>query len=58
MYLFVLYQGRMRECEEVWLHRNDPGMYSLATGEYGLDMKEHKKQQKLKDALSCLQNKP
>lgn len=53
-----MFKGRMRECEDAWLHRNDPGMFSLATGEYEADMREHKKKQQMKDSLSRLQSKP
>ncbi|XP_046677174.1 spermatogenesis-associated protein 17-like [Homalodisca vitripennis] len=53
-----IFEGRLRECEEVWLHRNDPGKYSLATGEYGRDKQEYQKRRKISQILHQHQDIP
>ncbi|KAG8253462.1 spermatogenesis-associated protein 17 [Homalodisca vitripennis] len=53
-----IFEGRLRECEEVWLHRNDPGKYSLATGEYGRDKQEYQQRRKISQILHQHQDIP
>jgi len=53
-----IFEGRLRECEDVWRSRNNPGKYTLATGEYGVDEKLHKQQERARDELRIMQDKP
>ncbi|XP_054283305.1 spermatogenesis-associated protein 17-like [Macrosteles quadrilineatus] len=54
----TIFKGRLRECEEVWLHRNDPGKYSLATGEYRDDERVHEQREKIHSKLRTIQDHP
>lgn len=48
----------MRECEEVWIRRNQPGLYSLGTGEYGKDETDAKLKDQTRNKMQQIQGKP